>query len=291
MSTLLRSRQFILLLVMKMLVVTACEIEEIVYDENPFVVKKNHLSFTGFELSNKSIHHHDSVTLTAKATGDSLVFNWSASAGFIAAKGQDAIFYPDTTGFFAVSCTVTDKYDNSHTETAEIAVVMELVFSGITASDTLLPPGITSVLTAFASGEEIDYTWTSSAGQITFNGNKAEFNSDITGNFLVTCQIRDKYDVVLEESIELEVTDGLIFQKLEATKTTIEPYEIAWITAHAYGEDLTYQWNAEPMGVLIGYGDMVRFSNCCANVHVISCKVSDKKGNSQTRQITITITD
>lgn len=291
MNTLLRSRQFILLLVMKMLAVTACEIEEIVYDENPFVIKKNHLSFTGFELSNKSIHHHDSVTLTAKATGDSLVFNWSVNAGLIIANGQDAVFYPDTTGLFAISCTVTDKYDNSHTETAEITVVMELVFSGITASDTIMPPGLTSTLTAYASGEGIEYNWTAGSGQITFNGNKAEFNSDITGNFLVTCQIKDKYDVVLEESIELEVTDGLIFQKLEATKTTIEPYEITWITAHAYGNGLTYQWNAEPMGVLIGYGNLVRFSNCHGDVHVISCKVSDKEGNSQTRQITITITD
>jgi hypothetical protein len=272
-----------------LLAVSACQIEEIVYDENPFVEQKNLLSFKKLQQSNPSINLTDSLIVQAIASGDSLSFSWSVSDGTLAGNDSIAIFRADTTGVYTISCTATDKYNNSETREVEVMVVMELVMNGITASDLLLPPGVSANLTALASGEELSFTWTASGGEITGEGSQVEFKSANTGIFRVNCQVQDKYNAILTQELDIEVTNQLIYKNLEAAKTTIQAYEATLITAQAYGEGLMYEWNAEPMGVLLGYNETVQFSNCCANTHVISCRIRDNKGNSEIKYITITI--
>jgi hypothetical protein len=291
MNTRILFKSFLGLAIVVLFLQSACQIEEIVYDENPFVKTKNHLLFERLQQSNQSINLTDSLLIVAKASGDSLSFEWTASGGTLFANDSIAIFRADTTGVYTITCIASDKYNNTETKELQVQVVMELVFSGIAASDTLMPPGIGTNLTAHASGEELQFTWTVAGGEIIGQGAKVEFRSNSTGNFKVACVVKDKYDVSLSQELELEVTNNLIFKQLEATKTTIEPYEVTVITARAFGEGLSYQWNAEPMGVLLGYYETVYFSNCCGNIHSISCKITDNKGNSETRYITITIVE
>jgi hypothetical protein len=277
------------LALMVLLLQSACNIEEIVYDENPFLIRKNPLNFKELQQSNQSINHTDSLLIIAKASGDNLSFEWNSSGGLLIAKDSSAVFIPDTTGVFTITCKATDKYDNTDTRETQVMVVMELVFDGIGAADTLLPPGLATQLTAFASGEQLEFTWSTSGGEITGSGSQVEFKANSTGTFVVNCIAKDKYEEEVSQELMIEVTDNLIFKRLDATKTTIEPYEVTVITARAFGQGLSYQWNAEPMGVLLGYYETVYFSNCCGNIHSISCKITDNKGNTGTRYITITI--
>jgi hypothetical protein len=269
----------------------SCNIEEIVYDENPFIKTRNVLNFKELQISNQSINWTDSLVLKAVATGDSLRFEWSNSGGTLRVFDSIAVFYPDTTGVYTISCVASDKYANSVTKSAEVLVAMELVFNGISASDSLLPPNMTTQLRAMASGEELQFSWTASGGTLTGDGNMMEFTADANGAYAVICEVNDKYGQTLQSEITLEVTDQLIFRKLEATKTQLEPYEVSIITASAYGQGLKYKWHAEPMGVLLGYFATVYFSNCHGDIYNVSCEISDAFGNSETKYIVITITD
>jgi hypothetical protein len=269
----------------------SCNIEEIVYDENPFIKTRNVLNFKELQISNQSINWTDSLVLKAVATGDSLHFEWGSSGGTLSIIDSIAIFYPDTTGIYTISCIAFDKYANTATKSAEILVAMELIFNGISAGDSILPPNMTTQLRAMASGEELQYTWTVSGGTLTGADNTMEFTADAIGSFTISCKVSDKYGESLQSEISLEVTNQLIFKKLEATKTQLEPYEVSIITAKAYGQDLKYKWHAEPMGVLLGYFETVNFSNCHGDVYNVSCQISDAFGNTETKYITITITD
>jgi len=271
--------------------VTSCNIEEIVYEENPFIQKRNKLSFQALQQSNQFIYIADSLIVQAVATGDSLSFEWSASGGQITANGDRAIFKAAETGVYVISCTASDAYDNRETKQVNVNVVMDFVFSGISAADTLLPLNLATKLTAHASGQGLQFNWSTTGGQITGTGSQVDFISTATGAFNVQCIVTDVYGVSKTHTLSLQVTDQLIYRSLTANSTILKPFEVAVITALAYGEGLTYTWDSRPMAVMLGYNESINFSNCHGDTYLVSCRVKDNKGNSEIKYITITILD
>ncbi len=53
---------------------------------------------------------------------------------------------------------------------------------------------------------------------------------------------------------------------------------------------LDYQWKASE-GAILGSGQTVYFSNCCASKPKITCTISDKNGNKASKSIEITVID
>jgi len=283
--------RLLLLSLVILLFATSCNIEEIVYEENPFVQKKNKLLFQALQQSNQSIYITDSLIVQAVATGDGLSFEWWASDGKISANGSTAVFKAMETGVYEISCTVTDSYNNRETKQINVSVVMELVFDGIASADTLLPPNLITRLTAYASGEELQFNWSCNGGEIIGTGSQVDFKSGSVGNFNVQCVVTDMHGVSKTQTLTLQVTDQLIYKSLTATSTTLKPYEVTVITALAYGEGLTYEWDSRPMAVMLGYYESVNFSNCHGDTYNVSCRIKDSKGNSEIKYITITILD
>jgi hypothetical protein len=79
------------------------------------------------------------------------------------------------------------------------------------------------------------------------------------------------------------------FTELVASADTIRAgYETSKITAIATGHELKFQWSASG-GTLAGSGSEVEFftSFCARGVFTVACKATDKRGDSETRQISI----
>lgn len=291
MKVFLRAKFLLILPALILLLASSCNIEEIVYEENPFVQKRNKLKFEALQQSNLSIYIADSLVIQAVATGDGISFQWSANSGHVTANGAKAIFMADETGVYQISCTATDAYNNSETKQINVLVVMELVFDGIASVDTLLPPNLITRLTAFASGEALQFNWSTSGGEIMGTGSQVDFKSTSTGTFNVQCVVTDLHGLNKTQTLALQVTDQLIYRSLTATSTSLKPYEVTVITALAYGEGLTYEWDSRPMAVMLGYYESVNFSNCHGDTYNVSCRIKDNKGNSEIKYITITIND
>jgi hypothetical protein len=79
---------------------------------------------------------------------------------------------------------------------------------------------------------------------------------------------------------------GLKFSSLSAADTVIKVNDVTTITAHASGTGLTYQW-AATYGTFVGNGTQVQWTVCHEDKFVITCKVTDKNNNSETKQIVI----
>lgn len=63
------------------------------------------------------------------------------------------------------------------------------------------------------------------------------------------------------------------------------------ITAVATGDGLKYYWSATA-GDILGSGDRITYTanpGCCGGVQTITCKVKDKYGSSNVKQVSISV--
>jgi hypothetical protein len=78
------------------------------------------------------------------------------------------------------------------------------------------------------------------------------------------------------------------FAGLSAQDTVIKVNGITSITANATGDELSYHWSAT-YGTFIGNGQTVKWTVCHADRFQITCEVSDKYKNVETRQVYINV--
>ena len=171
-----------------------------------------------------------------------------------------------------------------------ITVTSELMFTSLSASDTLMPLNYPTTLTATASGEDITYLWSVSEGSIVGSGTQVTFTAPHTGDFEVTCTVKDKYEQTVTKKLTLTATTSLIFKSLTADPGTIHPNEKTLITATAFGDGLSYTWTANnPYVVISGSGASVYATICHVQSFIVYCKVKDSANNEIEKSININV--
>jgi len=263
--------------------------KEMVYDENPFLVRKRVLSFENLVSSNNSLFIGDTVTINAKASGDSLRYDWYTESGKLITSKSQAFFTSDTSGIYTIACVITDKYGNSDRKEIHIQVSTELIFGALVANDLLIPLNHTMQLTALASGEQVTYNWWSDAGTLMWDGNTALFYADAPGSYTVNCSATDKYGVTLNQSAVVSVISGFVYKSLSADPPEIKAGDFTEVTADVLGDDLTYSWKSYPPGNIVGEGYKILFTICHADVFEISCQITDRDGNQEVKTISVNV--
>lgn len=91
---------------------------------------------------------------------------------------------------------------------------------------------------------------------------------------------------------EIKLPPGITEFTLFARETVIKVGNLTEITAIVSPPTLSleYQWKASE-GAIMGSGQTVYFSNCCASKPKINCTIIDKNGNKASKVIEITVID
>lgn len=263
--------------------------KEIVYEDNPFLVRTRTLDFQSLTMSNTSLFLGDTLKIEAKASGDSLEYSWTSTGGILTFNKGTALFTADSTKIYTIRCLITDKYGNSMEKSSDIHVSTELIFSGIESMDAIIPVNHTTQFTAMVSGEELTYNWSASGGTMMFDNSIALFYAPATGIYNLSCMVTDKYGVSETKVISIEVADSFIYKSLTATQLQIDAGQYTEITADVLGADLTYTWKSNPPGSIVGEGNVILFTICHADTFEVSCEVSDRFGNSETKSVMIKV--
>lgn len=263
--------------------------KEIVYDENPFLIKKRPLDFKELSTNKPAVTIHQEALLFAKASGDELSFSWQSLEGTLVTSDSIATFSHSETGFFSIQCTVTDKYGNSQTKEVSIQVSPELIFTGIWASEPAIPVNFSTELKAIVSGLGLQYQWQTSGGELVTDGETATFTAIQPGTYVISCTVSDELDAVATQTIEITVVNGFIFKSLTAEPDRINAGDISNLTAHTLGNDLEYKWRCDPPANILGSGSKVAFSICHADVFQVFCEVTDKSGYTEIKSVIITV--
>lgn len=115
---------------------------------------------------------------------------------------------------------------------------------------------------------------------------KIIFVSSLASIFLLTSCKKDSGEPVANqtpfkfETLTAEATE-IVFSSNPSTK----------ITAVATGDGLKYYWSASA-GDIIGSGAKVTYTanaNCCGGSQTITCKVKDKYGKADVKQVSINV--
>jgi hypothetical protein len=84
-----------------------------------------------------------------------------------------------------------------------------LVFTELTADKETLTAGETVTFTATASGKDIVYTWTASAGALLGSGSEVTLTPSpcLSGEILVTCTVKDAYNNTKSKDITVTIIE------------------------------------------------------------------------------------
>ena len=85
--------------------------------------KEKTFTFNNLKVDHDSIAQGNVTNITADVSGD-VTYSWSASAGDIFNSGKTIMFGASTccTGNHDITCTVTDKNDNTESKTVHVKV-------------------------------------------------------------------------------------------------------------------------------------------------------------------------
>ena len=128
------------------------------------------------------------------------------------------------------------------------------VITSLTANPTVVDIAGTSVITCIASdkdGDELTYTWTASAGDISGKGNTINWTApDTPGEYHIAVKVTDTQGgeaTTAPLTITVSANHPPIIDSLTANPAKVSPNRTSVITCIASDEDgdeLTYQWKA-----------------------------------------------
>jgi outer membrane protein OmpA-like peptidoglycan-associated protein len=161
---------------------------------------------------------NDAVTVHVNASdpdNDTLTYSYTASGGAVEGTGPDARF--NTAGLAEGSYTVTAKVDDGKGGTAACAADITVAkkpnqpptISCATDRSPIMP-GERTGITATASdpdGDPLTYSYSATAGQVTGDGPKAQFDSTglAPGSYTVKCSVSDGRGGTADASTNVDV--------------------------------------------------------------------------------------
>ncbi|HLP14995.1 MAG TPA: LamG-like jellyroll fold domain-containing protein, partial [Bacteroidota bacterium] len=148
--------------------------------------------------------------------GDTLTYEWSASAGKLLGEGGQVLWNaPDTTGICTVRCRVSDGKGGADTAVVTLTVeehhVTIPVINNIGAEPQKIQLGASSALRCDASadaGSLVRYTWSAPAGVIDSSGETVRWIAPMQeGDYTVRCIVTNLTGGQAEDSITILVRD------------------------------------------------------------------------------------
>ena len=80
-----------------------------------------------------------------------------------------------------------------------------LVFTSLTASDTSIIVTDVPVITAVATGDELQYVWSASYGSFIGSGSQVQWTVCHADTFRIWCKVKDKYGEEITKSVKMWV--------------------------------------------------------------------------------------
>ncbi|HLP18479.1 MAG TPA: LamG-like jellyroll fold domain-containing protein, partial [Bacteroidota bacterium] len=149
-------------------------------------------------------------------SGDTLTYEWSASAGKLLGEGAQVLWNaPDTTGICTVRCRVSDGKGGADTAVVTLTVVDSLsaipVINSIGAESQKIALGASTALHCDASaggGSLVRYTWSATAGVIDSSGATVRWIAPMQeGDYVVRCIVSNRTGGQAKDSITILVRD------------------------------------------------------------------------------------
>ena len=112
-------RVLIVLIILPVLVFTACDKDDNGDDSQPLV-------FESLRVEHDTIPIGGTTRVTATATGSGLTFLWRVTAGTILGSGKEVVYTTDPCepGEHTITCTVEDSKGESETKTVKVFVAI-----------------------------------------------------------------------------------------------------------------------------------------------------------------------
>lgn len=81
----------------------------------------------------------------------------------------------------------------------------QLIYSKLSAKDTVMAVGIFTTLTATATGDELSYIWSADYGTFVGSGSSVDWSACHATDHVITCEVKDKYGASLTKTVTIHV--------------------------------------------------------------------------------------
>ncbi|GEM_PF-290550 len=116
---------------------------------------------------------------------------------------------------FTVGCTIYDDeqiqeqaVDENGNDNGDDNPNSTIEYTSLIADETTLPTGESTLITATATGEGLEYYWSASLGDIVGSGEQITYTAAFCceGSNTITCSIRDNLNTWKHKSVTIEVS-------------------------------------------------------------------------------------
>jgi hypothetical protein len=233
--------------------------------------------------------------------GDALTYSWIYTGGSISGSGNTVTWTaPSTPGVYTVTVIVSDGKGGAVTRSISITTTNHNPqISSLTATPTTVVTGGNSTIRCTASdpdGDTLTYSWIYAGGSISGSGNTVTWTAPSAfGMYIVTAIVSDGKGGTATQSVSIAVTNNNPPQisSLTATPTTVVTGGNSTIRCTASdpnGDTLAYSWTCTG-GSISGTGSTVTWrAPSTAGTYTVTVIVSDGKGGTATRSVSITVT-
>jgi len=252
-----------------------------------------------------SIARGEASSLTCEASdpdGDTLTYSWTSTGGSISGTGSTVTWTaPATVGTYTVTVSVSDGKEGTATRSVSITVTnRNPEISGLTATPSTVDSGGSSTIKCTASDPDGDTlifdSWTCTGGSISGTGGTVTWTAPSTfGIYTVTVTVRDGNGGTVTRSVGITVTNhNPEISILAATPTSVVTGGSSTVKCTASdpdGDTVTFSWTYTG-GSISGTGSTVTWTApATPGVYTVTAIVSDGKGGTVTRSISITSTN
>jgi hypothetical protein len=266
-------------------------------------------AITALEARQSVIGPQDSCVVECIASdpdGDELTYEWSANKGSINGTGATVAWSaPETEGIYTVAVKVADGNGGEATDSITITVKANRppeIISLLADADWATPSGSLRLKcdAQDPDGDELDYQWSTSGGDISGTGPEVTWTAPVTvGMYDITVVVADGYGKEDTGSITISVAPSsppviedlivtaehryFIKQSARYLIGKATSCQIECLSSAPEGGELSYGWSASG-GELSGEGSVVTWTAPnTSGEFTVTVTVSDATGNKVNR--------
>ncbi|MCX5792286.1 MAG: SBBP repeat-containing protein [Elusimicrobia bacterium] len=228
------------------------------------------------------------VCAASDPDGDELTYTWTSVEGSTIAGGGASVVWtaPESTGTYAVGCSVTDGKPGVLVQTsAQVRVVSGPMITSLTATpDTIARQGVTSVVCVATAPDNgaLVYTLSAASGTLVTYVSSASWTApDSTGTYSVACVAAVTGHGSAGESVAILVNSKPVINSLTAEPTIVSTGAVSALVCAASDPDsdeMFYSWSAVEGSTITGGGASVTWTApVSTGTYDITCGVTDGK--------------
>ena len=250
-----------------------------------------------------SVARGEVSSLTCQASdpdGDTLTYSWTSTGGSISGSGSTVSWTaPATIGTYTVTVSVSDGKGGTVTRGISITVTnRNPAISSLTATPATVNSGGSAAIGCTASdpdGDTFTYSWTYTGGSISGTASTVTWTAPSAfGIYIVTVIVSDGKGGTAKQSVSIAVTNNNPqISGLTATPASVITggnSSIHCTASDPDGDTLVFSWTYTG-GSISGTGSTVTWrAPSTAGTYTVTAIVSDGKGGTATRSVSITVT-